>query len=83
MAHASEVGCLGCPDLDKTLEPWVSLACRLAIALDLPRCEHKLLQRQVRSTTQYCDLPQCYCGMWILQVLGVDAPWQFDHYFVQ
>lgn len=59
MAHASEVGC---PDLDKTLEPWVPCV-QAGHRPGSTTLQAQLLQRQVRRTTQYCDLPQCYCGV--------------------
>ena len=52
-------------------KPWSpgSLACRPEPQPWLPTLQALLLQRQVRSTQYcYCDLRQCYCGIW------VDAP---------
>lgn len=58
-------GLSGCPDLDKNPGSPGSLACKAGHRPGSTTLRAQLLQRQVRSATQYCDLAQCYCGMWI------------------
>lgn len=57
------------------IKPWSpgSLARRQAIALDLPRCKNTCCNgncAQHNTTQCNCDLPQCYCGMWITTPLA-------------